>query len=370
VPVSPCSYRDKEMSLPDSQHDKVNIVLSVGGTKIGAGAVNRAGKIVTQVKEVSASDESTPLFNAIVAQIARVIDKVGIQNVIGIGVSFPECVLPPRRVVADPENLPPEKNPIQKRIEDVVFRELGVRLEAEVLHDAAAAVLGEISFRGTLPYCKNCVFVVWGTGMASGVVCNGKLYWRDPVVDTMIGEIGHLLVRDAEGVYEYRLTPKWLRLRYPEESVDHRICGPSLTRKFSRKIKDDPRGQALLRSAGKAVDALELVDINTAARRGNDFAIELIEEAGREMGEALVPFIHYWREIREMAFVNNIIIGSGVAKVGSGVEKAGKEALITAIRDRITGSLTELGMADYDVSNVILSRIGYEREFLAFIPAR
>ncbi len=86
------------------------------------------------------------------------------------------------------------------------------------------------------------------------------------------------------------------------------------------------------------------------------------------MGAALVPFIHYWREKREMDFVNNIIIGSGVAKIGDGVKKAGKEALITAIRDRITEGLTELGMEDYDTDNVMLSRLGYEREFLAFIP--
>ncbi len=361
------------MPLPDSSRDegsRANITLSVGGTKIGAGAVNSAGEIVLKVAETPAHDKSSSLFDGIVDQIAKVIDKMGAQNVIGIGVSFPECVYPPARVVADPENLPSEKDSIQQRIEDMVSRKLGLNLAVEVLHDAAAAVLGEVSPGGTLPHCKNVVFVVWGTGIASGVISNGNLYWRDPVIDKMIGEIGGLLVRNAEGVYEYRLTPKWPKLVPPERSVDHRICGPSLTRRFSDRMKKDPRGQSLLPSAGKAVDKLELVDINRLARDGNDFAIELIEEASREMGEALVPFIHYWRKVRWMDFANNIIIGSGVVKLGRGVEKEGKAVLITAIRNEISKGLAKLGMDDYDTSNVIISKIEYEREFLAFIPAR
>ena len=360
----------REMSLPSSSHDngdKVNVTLSVGGTKIGAGVVNRSGEVVVKVKAVPTSYGSPSLFDDIVAQIAKVMDRVDIRDVMRIGVSFPECVFPPKRVVADPENLPPVKNPIQERIEEMVFKELGMKLEVEVIHDAAAAILGEVSPKGTLPYCKNAVFVVWGTGIASGIVCNGKLYWRDPVIDRMTGEIGHLVIRNMEGIYEYRLTPKWLKLSPPEESLDHRLCGPALTRRFSQKIKEDPRGQIFLRAAGEAV--YELADINSVARQGNDFAIELIEEAGREMGEALAPFVHYWRG-KKMDFVNNIIIGSGVAEMGRGLEKAGKGILITAIRNGITEGLTELGIDDYDTNNVILSKIGYEREFLAFIPAR
>jgi hypothetical protein len=81
------------------------------------------------------------------------------------------------------------------------------------------------------------------------------------------------------------LTPKWLKLEYPEESLDHRLCGPSLIRRFSQKIKEGEQGQTILKLAGKSLDELELVDINVAARQGDDFAIGMVEEAGREMGE-------------------------------------------------------------------------------------
>jgi glucokinase len=357
-------------SLSYGNKDKVNIALSVGGTKIGAGAVNQSGEILARAKEIPTSYGSQSLFHDMVGQVVNVIDEVGIQRAIGIGVSFPECVLPPKRVVADPENIPQVANLIQKRIEDMVLSELGTSLPVEVMHDAAAAVLGEISPGGTLPHCRNVVFIVWGTGIASGIVHNGRLYWRDSVIGRMTGEAGHLLVRDAAGVYEYRLTPEWLKLEYPEESLDHRLCGPSLIRRFSQKIKENAQGQAILKLAGRSLDKLELVDINGAARRGNDFAIGLIEEAGREMGEALTPFIQYWWEERKMGFVNNIIIGSGVTKLGEGLRSSGRRIFITAIRDRIAEGLAELGIGDYDTSNVRFSEIGYEREFLAFIPSK
>lgn len=348
--------------------DRVNIALSVGGTKIGAGAVNSEGKVVAKIKEVPSNDESMPLFDSIVAQIAKVAAKVGRQNIIGIGISFPECVYPPKRFVADPENIPPTKDPIQERIEDMVYAKLGTTFEIEVVHDAAAAALGEISPGGTLPFCKNCVFVVWGTGIASGIINSGKLYWRDPVIDRMTGEIGHLVIRNAEGIYEYRLCPRWMKLKHPEESVDHRICGPSLIKRFSRRIKEDSRGEILLELVDKSIDDLELVDINAGARDENELAIELIEEAGKEMGEALAPFIYYWREIRKKNFVDNIIIGSGVAKIGKEIRRKGKKILITAIRSRIIEGLARLNMNNYDANNIIISEIGYEREFLAFIP--
>ena len=95
----------------------------------------------------------------------------------------------------------------------------------------------------------------------------------------------------------------------------------------------------------------------------------MIESAGREMGRALVPFVHYWLVERRQEFVENIIIGSGVAKLGNGLKRKGKGILITAIRKAIDRALISLGVDDYDTTKVIMSAIGYEREFYAFIPS-
>jgi predicted NBD/HSP70 family sugar kinase len=249
-----------------------------------------------------------------------------------------------------------------------VAQELGTPLTVEVLHDAAAAVLGEVSLRGTRPGCRNCVFIVWGTGVASGIVSDGRLYWRDPVVGLMTGEIGLLVIRKPDGCFEYRPSAQVPDLGASELRLDRWLRGPEIARRSVQRASEDARGRTLLNRAGRTLDELDLVDVNRAARRGDALAVELIESAGGEMGRALTPFIHYWLVERRAEFVRNIIIGSGVAKLGNGLKRDGKGVLITAIREAIDHDLRSLGVDDYDTANVILSAIGYEREFYAFIP--
>ena len=346
----------------------LHIVLSVGGTKIGTGAIDGEGNIVIQLPEIPTPRETHNKYDAIGAQVALVADELDIGRVAMVGVSFPECIPPPKRVVADPESLPAEKSHIQKGIEAAISNRLGKALPIEVLHDAAAAVLGEVSCRGTLPFCEDAVFIVWGTGVASGIVHKGKLYWSDPEIGIMTGEIGLLTIRSNIGVYEYRPERNRIHLLAQEETLDQRHRGPAILRRCLESIPSHPQGQGFLEVVGKPRELVDLKDINRGARGGNAFAIDVIEEAGREMGRALVPFISYWRDVRRMDFIDNIIIGSGVAKIGDGVRRNGKDSLIEAVREGIREAWATLETPVFDVNKVILSRIGYEREFCAFIP--
>jgi predicted NBD/HSP70 family sugar kinase len=251
----------------------------------------------------------------------------------------------------------------------MVSEEVGSLVPVEVLHDAAAAVLGEVSPKGTMPGCRNCVFIVWGTGVASGIVRDGRLYWRDPVIGLMTGEIGLLVIRKADGSFEYRPSDQVPDLGPSELCMDRWLRGPELARRFARRTRQDGRGRALLALAGTTAEELDLVGVNRAARRGDPFGVELIESAGSEMGRALAPFIHYWLVERSLEFVRNIIVGSGVAKLGDGLEHEGKGNLISAIRKAIGHTLASRGVDDFDTTKVILSAIGYEREFYAFIPS-
>jgi len=158
-----------------TSNDVVNVTLSVGQSKIGAGAIDRSGNEVCRLEEIVTPRESSARFAAIVQQIVAVIHEVDLQNVGYVGVSFPELVPPPRRMIADPENLSSDTNPIRDAITKLVAKELGTPMTVEVLHDAAAAVLGEVSLKGTMPGCRNCVFIVWGTGVASGIISDGRL---------------------------------------------------------------------------------------------------------------------------------------------------------------------------------------------------
>ena len=347
----------------------VNVTLSVGQSKIGAGAIDRSGDAVCRLEEMAAPRESSALFAAIVQQIVAVIREVDLRKVGRVGVSFPERMPPPRRLIADPEHLCNDIHPIRDTITKLVARALGTPLTVEVLHDAAAAVLGEVSRKGTMPGCRNCVFIVWGTVVASGIISDGRLYWRDSVIDLMTGEIGLQVVRKPDGFFEYRPSAQVPDIGPSELRLDRWLRGPEIAQRFVQRIRKDDRGRMLLDLADKTVDELDLVDVNRAARRGDAFAVELIESAGREMGRALAPFVHYWLVERRMGFVRNVIIGSGVAKLGNGLEREGKGILIAAIRKAMDHALMSLGVDGYDTAKVIMSAIGYEREFYAFIPS-
>jgi predicted NBD/HSP70 family sugar kinase len=353
----------------EPRKDVSNVTLSVGQSKIGAGAIDRSGNQVCRLEEIATPRESSARFAAIVQQIVAVIHEVGLHNVGCVGVSYPELMPPPQRLIADPENHSNDTNPIRDAIVERVAVELGTPLTVEVLHDAAAAVLGEVSPKGTLPGCRDCVFVVWGTGVASGIVRDGRLYWKDPVIDLMTGEIGLQVIRTPDGVYDYRPSARVPALGASELRLDRWLRGPELARRFVQKIRHDARGRKLLGLADRTVDELDLVDVNRAARRGDAFAVELIESAGREMGQALAPFVHYWLVERQKEFVENIVIGSGVAKLGNGLRREGHGILVTAIRKALDQALRSLGVEGYDTAKVITSAIGYEREFYAFIPS-
>ena len=339
------------------------VALSVGQTKIGTAVLDSSGEMVRRIPQVPSpkGNRDRALYAGELATKTAI--DFGINDIHRIGISFPECFAPPARFVRDSDTLPPQKHAIQQQIENTIGNMLQKNVEIEILHDAGAAVLGEVSKHGSAPGCRDCMFIVWGTGIASGVVRDGYLYWWDPDIDIMVSEAGLLGVHTSDGEFQYRPSPRRLELDKTEKTLDGWLSGPPLTERLRNQILADSRRETLLKKGEKQIQKIDLPDINLAAKNGDPLALELIETAGAEMGAALVPLIRYWKYERKMQFADTIIIGSGVAKLGTGVQHNGNEVLIKAIRNRIT-------FENYDVTGISLSKIGYEREFYAFSDSK
>ena len=328
----------------------VTAAVKVGGTSVASGLVNPAGDVygVNERPTPKTSDEA--LFAEIWSQIEEEIGIAGSDNVVKIGVASPGPLNEEAGVVETPENIPFRNFPLRTRIEEAFNARYGRRVQVEIKHDAGAASLGEVSLRGTLPHCQNMTFVVWGTGIGNGVIKNGKAHIEDGRADgvgKMIGEIGHLTVRRPDGRYEYRACKEYPKnLSKGEEYFEDRMSGPNLAARLGRDLRE----------------------LNQAARRGDAAALEMIKEAAREFGRGLAPFVGYWKG-RGESFVDNIVIGSGVAKIGDGltVEIGGKAVPLVAalVKEGLREALPS-GMADG--VNIHVSKIDYEREFLAFTP--
>lgn len=334
----------------------VVVAASVGGTKIACGAVAAGGEIVAETDAVPTPRDGDTVYGVIADEIADIASRVGRDRVAAVGVSFPECV-PPHPAFAVGLPAPDKAHPVTERVEYAVRARLGREMPVAVLHDAAAAVLGEASPQGTAPGARDLTFIVWGTGVASGVVRDGALYWRDAVVGMMVAEAGALIVRAANGRYVFRPSSKWPTLARSEQSLDGRMSGPSL----SRRAPDLP--PTIPPKAGP-----DLARLNAAARAGHQEGVRFIADAGYEFGRALATYIHYWRDIRGQRFADRIVVGSGVARIGDGLEGPNGGLLLGEVRRGVADGLAGAGSSDYDTGGVTLSSLGHEREYLAFTP--
>ena len=214
------------MTAAEYRPGQLVVAASVGGTKVACAAVDSAGTVIAAREPSRAPRSDDALHDLLVTEIEAVAAAVGRDRVWGVGVSFPECVAPPAAFAANGPPPPETPHPIVARVQRDVRDRLGSDTAVAVLHDAAAAVLGEVGAGGTLPGASDATFIVWGTGVASGVVRDGSLYWTDDIVQTMVAEVGALIVRQSDGTYRHDASPDWPRLTAPEQTLDRRMSGP------------------------------------------------------------------------------------------------------------------------------------------------
>lgn len=365
----------------------VSITLSVGASKIGAAAVTTTGNVFSRLAEIETpKDSAEALFVGIMAQVGFVSRQVGTANVVTIGVSLPGPLNQETGIVENPLNIPFENYPLKHRLENAFAAKYGRPVEVRVLHDGDAGAVGEINpIKGTLPEAQEMTFFNWGSGIGSGVIHNGKSYWNDSNLGTMVGEIGHMVVRLPNGQFIFRINSENNRI-YPVINrdagemylEDYLAGGPiridgeeeeplvELMRSWivtENNTQGPERWEGLLNKLGAetTIDKLTLKDINEAARNGSELASELIERSGRELGRAYAAYVKYWKVGRGLLFTDNLVIGAGVANIGRGLETH----LVNAVKE---GLRQELGEKLANPIKVYLSTIDYEREFLAFTP--
>lgn len=135
------------------------------------------------------------------------------------------------------------------------------------------------------------------------------------------------------------------------------MCGPSLWTRahdvFATHATDSGAG---------------LSRVNAAAREGDPTARRFIACAGHEFGRALAAYIHYWRCVRGERIADRIVVGSGVTRIGDGLDGPNGGLLLGELRRGVEVGLAGRGAADYDTQAVTLSVLGHEREYLAFTP--
>lgn len=256
------------------------LAIDVGGTKIEAVAVDLKGQTVARM--VAATDSSGPegLLESIDETARRVLSQAQATtaDLLGVGLGVPGQVNPASGVVRLAVNLNLSSFPLAMA--------LAGRLKAPVNvdNDVRVAALGLYQHVQAQQQLNSLAYVSVGTGIAAGIVVDGRLLRG---ANGMAGEIGHV-VFDPQG--ERCLCG----LRGCLETI---ASGPAISR----------RAAGFLSHNGQPPTA---ADVFAAAAAGNGQAQEVVQGCARHLARAL-----HWLV---MSYdVERVVVGGGVASAGA-----------------------------------------------------
>jgi glucokinase len=295
------------------------IGVDVGGTKVAAGVVDPAGKIIERIRRLTPAASPAATEQVIV----EVVDELRSRHeVSAVGIGAAGFVDETRSSVMFAPNLAWRDEPVKKRVED----RLGCAVLVE--NDANAAAWAEVKF-GAAQDHDQVVLVAVGTGIGAGLVLDGRLYrgrWG------AAGEPGH-----------YRVVP------------DGRLCGcgnrgcweqyvsgnalVAEARDFARRT---PGAAArLLQLGGGSVEGINGPAVTRAAMEGDTVALRCFEIIGHWLGTGLADLA--------------AILDPGCCVIGGGVSEAG-DLLIGPARLAFAEGLT--GRSYRPLADVRIARLG------------
>ncbi|MFI2710592.1 ROK family protein [Micromonospora sp. NPDC018662] len=235
---------------------------------------NLGGSVVARLSRPGAgAEEPTVVVARIAAEIAALIDGVGVERarVLGVGLVFPGPVGATRGIAGPPDvDLAPALPrwagfPLGAALEQVTA--LPVVLD----NDSTAAALGE-HWTGGFGAATSAAALYMGTGIGAGLVIDGVTY-RGPSGN--VGELGHVCVA-ADG-------PRcWCGARGCLEA----LAGPAAVVAAARSDRATARAAGLGGGARRPSVVADFAAISRAARRGEPPALALLERSARHVGVA------------------------------------------------------------------------------------
>lgn len=297
----------------------LTIGVDVGGTKIAAGVVDAAGRVLEKVRITTPVATAETVEAGIVEAVRRLTAR---HSVAAVGLAMAGFVDEKRSVLRFAPNLPMADRPLKAVVEPLV----GVRVVVE--NDANAAAWGEYRFGGGRGV-TDVVLITVGTGLGGGTVLDGRLL-RGAFGGA--GEFGHV-----------RIVPGGLPCGCGNRGCwEQYTSGSALVREARALAAAEPaRATALLELSGGSAAAIDGRMISRAAVDGDPTARSLLAEMGRWLGEGIA-------DIANVLDPAVVVIGGGVSEAGDlllGPARAAYEAQLVAgaHRPHLAITAAELG---------------------------
>lgn len=275
---------------------KYSIGLDIGGTKIAAGIVDEEGRLSSEAKRASKTDDKERMFEQVLATLKETLSKFegNRKDILGIGIGLPGKVDRENGIAIFQNNLPWSNFPLKERL-----LEYYPNMEIKIDNDVAVAAYGE-HFIHKIEKEKLFTYVTLSTGVASASVLEGKLIKGNG----FSGELG--LIPVVTELEENKLV-----------SLENCTSGVAIE-KYGRKLYDN--------------EDLTTKDIFNKYYEDDPKAIKIIEAVSKSLAYGFVSII-------SILDSEKIIVGGSVAvhhpSLIDLVKEKLKELLIEAQKDAI-----------------------------------
>ncbi|MBI2976379.1 MAG: ROK family protein [Chloroflexi bacterium] len=286
---------------------KSYVAVDLGGTNLRAARYTPDGELLTHIKHPTlAKDSNESVLDRVVHLVQEVLpaNDGAHDEVEAIAIGAPGPSNPFTGVVYNAPNLPGWVNLPLREIMQSRFN-----LPVELGNDANLAALAEWKFGAGRGH-NDLVYLTISTGIGGGVISSGRLVVG---ANGLAAEMGHVVVAPDGPVCGCG----------QRGHLEAMASGPAIGRTARARLR-----------GGAASSILELVDghlkavtaqhVGQAAKDGDPFALELLNEAGTFIGRAVADFMHIFNP-------SIVILGGGVA---INVGELLLQPVRAAIRDR------------------------------------
>lgn len=276
--------------------------IDIGGTTVKIGLFSDEKNLIDKWEIETVTDNSGErILPDISKSVIECLNKHNItkENVLGLGVGVPAATY--NGVVESTTNIGWGYKNVQKELEELT------NIKTIVENDANLAALGELNYGSGKGY-RNAVMVTLGTGVGGGIIVNGNIYSG---FNGYAGEIGEIIINDTSFDGE-------------KHNLEFYASATGIKRLAEKKIITSNKKTIL---SFESVNAKEVFD---AVKKGDILAIEIAEEFGTHLGQALTDL--------------SFILAPEIFIIGGGVSKAGN-VLLDYIKKSYSSNISKIYLA-------------------------
>jgi len=298
--------------------------VDIGATSVDLGIADFSGKLLVRYAEALSVREG-PI--KVLGQACSLLEKMLKENnlnpekLYGIGIGVPGPVDFSAGTLVSPPIMPGwDRYPIIQTVQQW-FPSANVVVD----NDVNVMALGEI-YQGVGKGVDNLIFVKIGTGIGSGIICEGRIYRGS---SGCAGDIGHIGV-DKSGPLCHCGNIGCLEAVTAGPAIAERALLAAQAGKSSILLSYYERNGNILRAE----------DVGNAAKEGDALATEIIRESGQFIGNVLAGLVNFYNP-------RVIVIGGGVSNLGN--------LLLSSIRQTVLNRSTPLATRNL---HIVFSEIG------------